>query len=226
MSRPEFDIAIVGGAMVGAATACLLLREGFSVALIEAREPPTFDGDGPVGQRVSAISPGSQSVLGHAGAWRIVEGRRHCPYRRMHVEERDDGRPAVIEFAAAEFGLERLGTIVENDSIEEALWRVLDARRTVGDEFEILRPARLEGMAPGESAMTISLDSGRCITAALVVGADGPRSPVREAAGIEQNIWHYGQRGIVGVVETQRPNPGVAWQRFMEGGPLAFLPLQ
>lgn len=211
--------------MVGAATACLFLRQGYSVALIEAREPPAFDENQPVGLRVSAISPGSQSVLGHAGAWRIVEQRRHCPYRRMHVEESGDGKPAAIEFAAAEFGFERLGTIVENDSIEDALWQVLDARRTAGDDLVIHRPARLESLDPKDGQLTLTLDSGLRVTAALAVGADGPRSPVRKAAGIEQKIWHYGQRGIVGVVQTDRPNAGVAWQRFMEGGPLAFLPL-
>jgi ubiquinone biosynthesis UbiH/UbiF/VisC/COQ6 family hydroxylase len=44
--------------------------------------------------------------------------------------------------------------------------------------------------------------------------------------GIDQDHWEYGQQGIVSVVETNKPNPGIAWQRFMEGGPLAFLPLQ
>ena len=126
MSQPDFDIAVIGGGMVGAATACLLLREKFSVVLIEAREPPDFDESNPVGLRVSALSPGSRSILGHTGAWRIVAGRRHCPYRRMHVEEAhpEEARgeePAFLDFAAAEFGLESLGTIVENDSIGEAL---------------------------------------------------------------------------------------------------------
>jgi 2-octaprenylphenol hydroxylase len=73
--------------------------------------------------------------------------------------------------------------------------------------------------------VAISLDSGGQITASLVVGADGPRSPVREFAGIDQKIWNYGQRGIVSVVRASSPNPGIAWQRFIDGGPLAFLPL-
>lgn len=211
--------------MVGAATACLFLKEGFSVALIEAREPPGYDDSEQVGLRVSAISPGSESILGHSGAWRIVSGRRHCPYRRMHVEEADGGDPAVVEFAAAEFGLERLGTIVENASIETALWQVLEARRTAGDPLEIHRPARIAEFEVSDGEVRLVLDGGQRLGAALLVGADGPRSPVREQSGIDQKIWHYGQQGIVSVVRAQRDNPGVAWQRFMEGGPLAFLPL-
>ncbi|HUF82223.1 MAG TPA: FAD-dependent monooxygenase, partial [Burkholderiales bacterium] len=209
-------------------------RGGYSVALIEAREPVTFDASQGVGLRVSAISPGAQSILEHAGAWRIVTQRRHCAYRRMHVEEDDvtaDGSeraaPAfdALEFAAAEFGMERLGTIVENDSIAAALWQVLEARKTAGDPLEIYCPARLDGIDPGADRVDVTLGSGEAISARLVVGADGPRSPVRELAGIEQKVWTYGQQGIVAVARAEKNNPGVAWQRFMPGGPLAFLPL-
>ncbi|MGH8034373.1 MAG: FAD-dependent monooxygenase, partial [Lysobacterales bacterium] len=63
------------------------------------------------------------------------------------------------------------------------------------------------------------------IRAKLLVGADGADSLVRRELGIGQKIWEYGQRAIVAVVETSRANPGVAWQRFFPGGPLAFLPL-
>lgn len=231
MKAPHCDIVVVGGGMVGAATACLLLREGFSVALIEVREPVEFDASQGVGLRVSAISPGAQSILEHTGAWRIVSQRRHCAYRRMHVEEDDAGADVSapefsgLDFAAVEFGMERLGTIVENDSIAEALWQVLDARRTAGDTLEIHCPARLAGIDPGPDRVDVTLDSGQTISARLVVGADGPHSQVRERAGIGQKVWTYGQQGIVTVVRAEKNNPGVAWQRFMPGGPLAFLPL-
>lgn len=225
MSSFDCDIAVVGGGMVGAATACLLLREGFSVALVESREPPEFDDSRPVGLRVSAISPGAQSILGHTGAWRIVAERRHCPYRRMHVEEAEEGKRGVLEFAAAEFGLERLGTIVENDSVSEALWQVLRARRTAGDALELHLTDNLEHIEAEPDGVKLSLDSGRRISARIVVGADGARSRLRAISGIEQKVWTYGQKGIVSVVHAERSNPGVAWQRFLEGGPLAFLPL-
>lgn len=225
MKSLDCDIAIIGGGMVGTATACLLLREGFSVALVESREPAEFDDSRPVGLRVSAISPGAQSILGHAGAWRIVAERRHCPYRRMHVEEAEDGDRGVLEFAAAEFGLERLGTIVENDSISEALWQVLKARSTAGDALELHLPDSLASLETQQDGVSLSLDSGQRISARLVIGADGARSRVRHMSGIGQKVWTYGQKGIVGVVRAERPNPGVAWQRFLAGGPLAFLPL-
>lgn len=227
MSRADFDVAVAGGGMVGAAAAGLLLREGFSVALIDDAEAAGFDETQPVGLRVSAISPGSGSVLAHAGAWRLVEARRHCPYRRMHVEEwpEGEGKPAELEFSAAEFGLERLGTIVENDLMLDSLWQVLQARRTAGDEVTFFRPDALESFEAGDEAVEIRLESGQGLRASLLIGADGIRSRVRELCGIEQKVWAYGQRGLVGVVRAARPNPGVAWQRFMEGGPLAFLPL-
>jgi ubiquinone biosynthesis UbiH/UbiF/VisC/COQ6 family hydroxylase len=59
----------------------------------------------------------------------------------------------------------------------------------------------------------------------VLVAADGADSKIRKRLGIQQDQWEYGQQGLVSVVRTSTPNPGVAWQRFHEGGPLAFLPL-
>lgn len=226
MTRSDFEVVVIGGGMVGATLACLLCREGFFTAIIEPKESISFDEEKAVGLRVSAISPGSASVLDHAGAWRIISGRRHCPYRRMRVEEGEEsGAVAELDFAATEFGLERLGTIVENDSIVEALWQVLDARCKVGDPLRVFRPDGLMHTRAGDERVEVTLTSGRTISARLVVGADGARSAVRRFSGIEQDVWHYGQKGIVCVVRGTLPNRGTAWQRFMEGGPLAFLPL-
>jgi 2-octaprenyl-3-methyl-6-methoxy-1,4-benzoquinol hydroxylase/2-octaprenylphenol hydroxylase len=215
-----FDIVVVGAGMVGAAAASLLSRSGFSVAVIESHEPAAFDSSQPVGLRVSAFSPGSADVLAEAGAWRQVERQRHCAYRRMLVEDRDES--SELAFDAPEFGLERLGTIVENNLVQWALWQSLLAMGGV----ELLCPERVASLDYDRGTPVIGLESGNSLRAGLLIGADGANSQIREMLGIGQDYWDYGQQGVVAVVKTAIPNPGVAWQRFMDGGPLAFLPLQ
>jgi 2-octaprenyl-3-methyl-6-methoxy-1,4-benzoquinol hydroxylase/2-octaprenylphenol hydroxylase len=216
----RFDVVVVGAGMVGAAAALLLARSGFSVAVVEAREVEPFDASAPVGLRVSAFSPGSAAVLGEAGAWRQVERERHCPYARMVVEDREDSTELVFE--AVEFGLERLGTIVENNLVQWALWQSLQLMAGV----ELYCPDVVESLEYVEGDPALHLQSGVTLRSRLLVAADGARSRLRTMLGIRQEHWEYGQSGIVSVVETAEPNPGVAWQRFLEGGPLAFLPLQ
>jgi len=60
---------------------------------------------------------------------------------------------------------------------------------------------------------------------AIAGGCDGADSAVRAALGTGQQYWGYGQQGIVAVVHTAIANQGLAWQRFLPGGPVAFLPL-
>lgn len=215
----RFDAVVVGAGMVGAAAAALLARSGFTVAVIESREPQPFDASQPVGLRVSAISPGAAAVLREAGAWRLVEATRHSPYRLMRVEDRDEA--SVVEFQAPEFGLERLGTIVENDSVQWALWQALATMPGV----ERICPEAVAEFDCADDGVTLALEGGGRLTARLLIGADGADSRVRERLGIRQQFWAYGQSGVVAVVESDPPNPGVAWQRFLDGGPVAFLPL-
>jgi 2-octaprenylphenol hydroxylase len=216
----KYDIVVVGAGMVGAATASLLARSGFSVAVIDQSEPRPFDASQAVGLRVSAFSPGSAAILTEAGAWRQVERQRHCPYRRMVVEDREE--TAVLEFDAVEFGLDELGTIVENELVQWSLWQSLLAMGGV----EIFCPDQLSGLEYRDEDLVIMLESGANISCSLLVAADGANSGIRKRLGIRQDHWEYGQQGLVTVVQTSTPNSGVAWQRFLEGGPLAFLPLE
>ncbi len=223
----QFDIAVVGAGMVGAATASMLARCGFVVVLIEARSPQAFDSAVAVGLRVSAISPGSAAILEQAGAWAEIEQLRSCAYRRMHIEEQrvdhaeDQRNPAAMDFEAPAFGMERLGTIVENELVQSALWHAVEANPLV----HLLCPASLSEIEHTADSALLVLENGERIVVALIIGADGAMSGVRKAAGIRQDIWDYNQKGLVCVVRKAQDNPGVAWQRFLEGGPLAFLPL-
>lgn len=213
------DVIVVGGGMVGATAAALLGRMGLEVTVLDARGRPSWAPEAPVGLRVSAISPGSASILEQAGAWQAVLDGRHCTYRRMHVE--DGQGSGELTFEAAVFGLDVLGTIVENDFLVHALWDELEASPRV----RIQAPARVAELAQDTDRVRCRLEGGEELSARLLLGCDGPGSLVRRAAGIRSGRWDYNQKGVVGRVRKSRPNPGVAWQRFLEGGPLALLPL-
>ena len=150
---------------------------------------------------------------------RQVENHRHCPYRVMRVEDRDE--TATLEFQAPEFGLDVLGTIVENDLVQWALWQSL----TVMAGVDFPGPGRVSELGYEQGLPVVTLESGEAIRARLLAAADGAASQLRQLLGIGQRHWEYGQAGIVGVVRSAEPNRGVAWQRFIEGGPIAFLPL-
>lgn len=209
-------IAVVGGGIVGAATVGLLARAGASVTLIDpgpAPQPPA----GPFELRVSAVSPGSAAILGEAGAAPALSGNRACEYARMVVEDRHPG--ARIEFEAPAFGLERLGTIVENEAIRAALWHA-----NASQAIELLSD-RVVGFEASASDVRLGLASGAEHRFGLVVASDGAGSVVRRLIGTVDDTWTYNQSAVVCVVRCQRPNPGTAWQRFLDTGPLAFLPL-
>ncbi len=219
MNDVHYDVAIIGAGMVGATLASLLSRSGFSVALVETCEPQAFDAKDEVGLRVSAISPGSAAVLEQAGAWKLISEQRARPYRRMQVEDGVETDPLL--FDAPQFNLERLGTIVENTLIQWSLWQVVSS----GGLVDIHCPDQLASIEFSSDRNRVLLQSGKVITASLVVGADGAASRVRKTIGIRQDHYAYNQHALVAVVGKQKPNPGVAWQRFLTGGPLAFLPL-
>lgn len=220
MKDMNYDVAIIGAGMVGATLASLLSRSGFTVALVEAREPRPFDPGEDFGLRVSAISPGSGAILEQAGVWNKLGKQRVRPYRRMQVEDGFESDP--ILFDAPQFNLERLGTIVENALLQWSLWQLVSA----GGLVDIYCPDQVSSIGFSDTNNQLQLNSGRKLCASLVVGADGAASKVRRMTGIGQDHYAYNQSGLVTVVKKQVANPGVAWQRFLPTGPLAFLPLE
>jgi 2-octaprenylphenol hydroxylase len=222
--KRDFDIVVVGGAMAGAGTAALLAAtpatSGLRVALVEPRPVPAPAPGAPLDIRVSALSRSTQRLLEVTGAWTAVAARA-CAYGRMVIwEQRQDpqGSGALV-FDAAGIGEPDLGHIGENRTIQSALTARAEALGVVP-----LR-AGLAALEPARDAVRVALDDGREYLAGLVVGADGAESAVRQAAGIETRGWDYPQRAVVAHLDAQEPHGSTAWQRFLDTGPIALLPL-
>jgi 2-octaprenylphenol hydroxylase len=215
----DYDVAVVGGGMVGAALACALGRNDFSVVLVEAREPELeWDAAG-YDLRVSAITRASQQMLQNLGAWQAMAADRVTPYEHMHVWDRAGF--GEIHFDAADIAEPDLGHIVENRVIVRALWQSLDEAGV-----RVLAPARIGAFESGEEGVRLTLGDGRTLQVGLIAGADGARSQVRELAGIASRSESYEQNAVVATVRAEQGNRSTAWQHFMADGPLALLPLE
>ncbi|MHC1480095.1 UbiH/UbiF/VisC/COQ6 family ubiquinone biosynthesis hydroxylase [Frateuria aurantia] len=220
---PGLDVAVVGGGMGGAAAALALARLGLKCCLVDRAEPEPWSPDQPVDLRVVGLAPSSIGLLDELGVWSAIEAGRSGVYRKMHVWDAATG--ASIDFDAASRGEAELGRIVENRLIQSVLWRALDeagVRR--------LCPARVDGLEPREDRISLHLaqpleDWGDSVSARLVVAADGSDSPLREMAGIGVRRRNYQQLAVVAHVQTERPHADTAWQRFLDTGPVALLPL-
>lgn len=220
----EVEVAIIGAGAVGACIAALLTGDGClppsSVALLERTAPEAWDAAGAPDLRVWALSRASERILARAGAWEHICGARASPYERMHVwpARCQPHAPGSITFDAAELGEPDLGHIVENRLVQSALLGAFAARGGT------LRVGALADLRFEREAVILAT-AGGMIRAHLVVGADGARSRVRQLTGLEAIIEDYGQTAIVANVRTEQPHEHTAWQRFLEPGTLALLPL-
>lgn len=217
--RGEFDAIVVGAGAVGGAIALALARDGFDVALIEAREPKPWRDEDEVDLRVVALAPDSRDLLDNLGVWPSIVAARTGPYRRMHVW--DALAPGALTFDAADRGEAALGWIVENKLIQHALWQALQTEQRV----RALYPAEISEIENGTDAVIATLADGTRLHAKLLIAAEGAESSVRTKLGIAFEGRDYAQRAVVAHVATERSHEGTAWQRFQPGGPLAFLPL-
>lgn len=216
-----FDVAIVGGGMVGASLAVALGGSGLRIAVVEAvphdaEAQPSFD------ERTTALSNGSRRILETLGRWTAVSGVA-TPIRKIHVS--DQGRFGFARVDAAEQGLKALGYVVPNRALGSALWSPIE--RSAG--VRAYCPARVARVAPGENTVELEIagagGQSATIAARLVVAADGAQSAVRAAFGIEAQVRDYGQTAVITTVLPQRFHEHVAYERFTDSGPLALLPL-
>lgn len=213
------DLVVIGAGMVGAAAALGCANQGLQVILIEAFQPDTKFNPEFVNNRVSALTRASENLLDKLGVWSDMKSMRVEPYSDMHVW--DAAGKGSIHFDAAEIAEPSLGHIVENHVTQLALWKHLESH----DNVSIICPDKVVAVSRDSSGSKVQLESGLTLSASLVVVADGKKSAVRDMLGIETTGWLYDQHALVATITTENGHQHTAWQRFMEKGPLAFLPL-
>ena len=216
----RFDVIINGAGLVGSSIAIGLAKSGFKVLVIEFHPLEKLYPQDDYGLRVSAFTPSSKKWLEYVDAW---DGLQHTgritPFLHMHVW--DEGGMGELSFDAAGTGSDALGWIMDN----EATQGVLIDRALKLDNITILDNTKLASFERVGADVEVTLSNGDQYVTELIVGADGGRSMVRDWANIPTTGWSYGQKTIVGQVRPEKSHDNTCWQRFLDNGPLALLPL-
>ncbi len=163
----DYDLVIVGGGIAGSSLAIALAKAGPRVLIVE-REAQFRDR-----VRGEAVLPWGAAEARELGIHQVlIEGCAHQARWWNTPEETRD----LVETTPS-----RLGCL--DFYHPEMQQQLLDQAMAAG--AELLRPAEVTGVIPGERPIVIlrSHGSERRVTARLVVGADGRNSRVRAEVG-------------------------------------------
>jgi 2-octaprenylphenol hydroxylase len=212
------DIVIIGGGIVGLATAASLAAFDFNIAVVDAKDIKV-NLSGTTDLRVYAINSASQQLLTNVKAWQNISATKLSPYLKMFIW--DELSSGSLKFSAQELGSAHLGHIVEETVLKNALLDIISKLPNIS----LHANTQLKSVNISDDCVFIETDSGD-IKSKLVIGADGANSWLRNELSFECKATPYENHAIVCNLSTQYAHEQTAYQRFTHEGPLAFLPLK
>ena len=211
-----FDVAVIGGGLVGKTAALALTQGGKRVALL-AQPCEALPAGAAFDARVYALSASSQALFERLRVWQALDPSRLAPVYDMRVF---GDAAAELHFSAFQASVPQLAWIAESSLIESAL----DAALRFQPNLSWL-DTRAQGLDVKADAAVIGLANGSVLEADLVVGADGAHSWVRAQIGSKVQRRDYRQTGVVANFKAERPHGDTAYQWFKDGEIIALLPL-
>lgn len=202
-----YDVAILGGGIVGRTLALLLARERLRVALVE--RPAATEGSAP-DIRAYALNAASRALLDSVRAW-PDDGNAVTPVRHMWVADADPlpeaegiDAEAAVRFDADKAASHPLAWIVDVPALEATL------AQAVAFQAGIDRLIDHAGARP---------------KAGLTVICEGRRSATRAAEGLIYDTRPYPHTAVAARLHCERPHGAVARQWFCGDSILALLPM-
>ena len=232
-SKLDYDLVIVGGGIAGTALACALKNSGLKVALIES-QPKSVVASRKLAYNLSLMSG---RILDGIGVWQQILPKI-TTYRQISLS--DGNYPHTVQFYPDDLAAtgkkptskEGLGYVGEHQVMLTAMQEFLaDSSQLTWlcpaevlqvnyqSDFVEVKLRRKDGDSVAGEKETLT------VRTRLVVGADGARSPIREAAGIGTHGWKYWQSCVAMTIKTEKSHNNIAFERFWPSGPMGVLPL-
>ncbi|AFJ43966.1 FAD-dependent monooxygenase [Francisella orientalis] len=211
----KYDIAIVGGGIVGLLTSLALARTGCSIIHIEKDELEVKNDN-----RSIAVSYSSIAFLNTLGLWDKVASKTQS-IKKVHVS--DKGRYGRAEIFAEDENLPFLGAIAPMQELLSVALQSVTENQNIEKAFET-NVISLQKDIDSYSLIVEQEQQNKIIQASLIIACDGANSSMRKMLNVGAKTTDYKQDAMVFDIQTDQDNQNTAYERFMTDGVLAMLP--
>jgi 2-octaprenyl-6-methoxyphenol hydroxylase len=210
------DVLIIGGGPTGGVLGLALAQAGLKVIVAEKTSPSHLLNNKDL--RGFALSSSSCKLLDAVGLWHDLSS---VAEPILNVKVSQGHQPKSLRFLYEEQGENLpMGYIVEGYELRSCI-----ARHLQNQPFLKIIPSPLETWELEGQNILASFQDGTKVRAPLIIGADGRTSQVRQKSGIPVVSWPYAQKAIVCAIHHKNDHKGIAYEKFLETGPFAALPM-
>ena len=215
MKEIKSNINIIGGGLIGAATAYSLSRLGNEVVLLEKK--PKFDRKKISDKRTTAISEGTKNFLEEINIWNEI-GRHAEPIRKIQIIDRNLANKIYFDNQRRN---SNLGYIVKNEFILDALYKKLQRQRN----FKVFNNVSVKDIFY-EGNRIVTKQNNFNVNTNLLLASDGKNSSIRKIFKTPIYNKDYNKKAIVINFYHSKSHQNTAYEFFFKNGPLAILPMQ
>ena len=207
----KVDFIIVGAGIIGMTMALALCRSGKKVAIIERNLEKSLKIN-----RVYTLSEKTKLFYQEIGLWDDILEINNLD--GMSIYYRNLEKNNIISFSRNN---NNIGYIVQSKNI------ILALKETLGKykNFSLMDKSTVNSMEEFENSVKIKTDKNIEIEGKYLISCEGSNSKIKKDINIKNTYDDYKSIALVFNIEHKISNNNIAFQIFLESGPIAFLPI-
>ena len=208
----KVDFIIVGAGIIGMTMALALCRSGKKVAIIEKNLEKSLKIN-----RVYTLSEKTKLFYQEIGLWDDILEINNLD--GMSIYYRNLEKNNIISFSRNNNN--NIGYIVQSKNI------ILELKETLSKykNFSLMDKSTVNSMEEFENSVKIKTDKNIEIEAEYLISCEGSNSQIKKDINIKNTYDDYKSIALVFNIEHKIANNNIAFQIFLESGPIAFLPI-
>jgi 2-octaprenylphenol hydroxylase len=208
----KVDFIIAGAGIIGMTTALALCRSGKKVTIIEKNLEKSVKIN-----RVYTLSEKTKSFYEEIGLWTNIQEINNL--EGMSIYYRNLEKNNILSFSRKNNN--NVGYIAKSKNIILALKEKLEKYKN----FSLMDKCIISNMEEIENGLRIKTDTNIEIEGKYLISCEGANSKIKKDIGIKNIYDDYKSRALVFNIKHKISNNNIAFQIFLESGPVAFLPI-